>query len=96
MHLNLFDWVIADKSQFGFVFINPSLIKKRDSNNYWLQFSSWKDPQELETLQNYTLEKHNDKLKIIINDLFWIPRNKDSLNTSETKKNNFRNRRQLG
>lgn len=82
-HLNLFDWVIEDKSQFNFIYVNEDLLKKRSCTDYWIQFSSWKNPQDIETLTNYTVKRQGDNFNVIMSDLFWIPNDKDSLTSEE-------------
>lgn len=80
MHLNIFDRLLEDKSQFNFVFVASDDIEKKDNENYCVQFSTWTDAKKLETKTNYTLERENDTFKIKINDLFWVPIDYDSLN----------------
>ncbi|WP_430974203.1 hypothetical protein [Sunxiuqinia rutila] len=83
MHLNIFDKIIADKSQFNFIFVNASSVKKINNKHYWVQFSSWKNAQKLETLSHYTLDREDETFKITINDLFWVPEDRDTLNLDE-------------
>ena len=86
IHFNVFfDWLLKDKSQCDFIFVNTDAIYKRDNENYKVDFSRWRDAQELETLTNYTLERNKNKYKITINDLFWIPTARDSLYEKEIK-----------
>ena len=82
-HFNIFDWIIADKSQLSFVFVNAEMLKKESNTDYWIQFSSWKNPQDLESLTNYTLQRQGDKFQITVSDLFWVPTDKDSLTVNE-------------
>jgi hypothetical protein len=84
-HFNLFDYLIGDRSQFGYVFVDSNTFKKANNLNYWVQYSSWKDPQHLETLKSYTLRRNDNKFQIIANNLFWLPVSKDSLNLNEIK-----------
>ena len=85
MHFNVFDWLLDDKSQNSFIFVNSNVIKKEDNENYRVQFCNWKDAQKLETMTNYTLERTGDKFRITVNDLFWLPTNNDSLDSKEAK-----------
>jgi hypothetical protein len=84
-HFNVFDWIIEDKSQFNLIYVNADMLEKETNENYWVQFSSWKKPEDLESLTNYTVKRQGDKFQITINDLFWVPTDKDSLTTGEIK-----------
>ncbi|WP_321318040.1 hypothetical protein [Labilibaculum sp.] len=83
VHFNIFDAIIEGKNQFNFILVDELGINKQTDPNYSLQFSFWKDPQNLETLSNFTLERHNDILRITFHDLFWIPTDIDSLSIKE-------------
>jgi hypothetical protein len=85
MHFNVFDWFIEDKSQIYYVFVNAVGIEKNDYSKYWVQFSRWKDPQDLKTLSNYMLERKKDDYYITTYDLFWMPTYHDSLDIKEIK-----------
>jgi hypothetical protein len=83
MHLNPFDFVIEDKTQNSFIFVDKSSIKLNDTNNYYVSFSNWKEPENDETLTNYTLKRENNIFKITFHNSTMKQIDKDSILSSE-------------
>lgn len=84
---NVFDWVLGDKTKVNTIVVKQ--IKKIDNSHYWVQFSSWKDLRDLETLSNMYLTRDNEIFRISVNDVYWIPTSEDSLHVDEIDRTVF-------
>jgi hypothetical protein len=89
LHFNIFDWILGDKTQFNFILVSKKSIRINSNENYWILFTSWKDPQKQETLKNYLVNRNNEKFYIIIHDSLGLPIERDSLYEKEISETIF-------
>jgi hypothetical protein len=82
---NIFDWLLQEKTQKYFIFINEELTSKLDNSNYTVYCVQWKEPNDPSTLKNYVVRREGKIFHIDIKNIFNLQLRSDSLSIDEVK-----------
>jgi hypothetical protein len=77
MHFNLFDKIFGDKTQYDYVFINPTTSFYKNDKEYWVHACSWYEPKNSRKIFFYTIRRDSDFIRVWYNDIFWLPQDSD-------------------